>query len=133
MPSKEAVAKAPEKKGTTKTQRHKVFSEPAKATPGIQKRLPLCLGVFVVQRLCLLRHPRSRAIKNGWYLLNRTPLSLGFKRTTVNHQHVTAILPAQAETTAIGFRHLELSEHTTVNHIGQFPELLQTRFSLFNR
>ena len=44
------VAKAPEKKGTTKTRRHKVFSGPAQATPGRQKRLPLCLGVFVVQR-----------------------------------------------------------------------------------
>ena len=49
-PSKEGVAKGPEKKGTTKTRRHKVFSGPAQAKPGRQKRLPLCLGVFVVQR-----------------------------------------------------------------------------------
>ena len=49
-PSIEDVAKGSEKKGTTKTRRHKVFSGPAQATPGRQKRLPLCLGVFVVQR-----------------------------------------------------------------------------------
>ena len=48
--AKETVAKDPEKKGTTKTRRHKVLSGPAQATPGRQKRLPLCLGVFVVQR-----------------------------------------------------------------------------------
>ena len=42
-------AKSPEKKGTTKTRRHKVFFGPAQATPGRKKRLPLCLGVFVVQ------------------------------------------------------------------------------------
>ena len=56
--SSEVVAKAPGKKGTTKTRRHKVFSGPAQATPGRQKRLPLCLGVFVVQgffAFCFLR------------------------------------------------------------------------------
>ena len=47
--STQGVAKGPEKKGTTKTRRHKVFSGPAQASPGRQKRLPLCLGVFLVQ------------------------------------------------------------------------------------
>ena len=49
-PDFEGVAKGPEKKGTTKTRRHKVFflglSELRSAG---KKSLPLCLRVFVVQ------------------------------------------------------------------------------------
>ena len=46
---KEGVAKDPEKKGTTKTPGHQVFSGLVGATLGMQKSLPLCLRVFVVQ------------------------------------------------------------------------------------
>ena len=47
IPAKEAVVKDPEKKGTTKTRRHKVFSVLVWATLGRQKKssfVPSCLG-----------------------------------------------------------------------------------------
>ena len=47
IPAKETVAKDPEKKGTTKTRRYKVFSSLPKLRPADKKGF---LGVFVVQR-----------------------------------------------------------------------------------
>ena len=70
--AQEVVAQASEKKGTTKTQ-----SFSGLAAPGKQKRLPLCLRAFVVQRftplVCQLIYPQSAPADdlllfplNGW-------------------------------------------------------------------
>ena len=90
------VAKAPEKKGTTKTRRHKVFSGPA--TPGRQKRLPLCLGVFVVQRF----YAFCDTLGKGWLPIFRKASPARPRRPDragVSHGELLATTEHAAQTT----------------------------------
>ena len=72
MPGQALQEYADAKEGNHKDTEAQSFSGPAQAPPGRQKRLPLCLGVFVVQRFFVFCDTLPRE-DDEWPVLSANP------------------------------------------------------------